>query len=327
MVNNVLLIGFGSMGKRRARLLAQIDGNINITVVDSNEDRRKQAVEQGFDICDNLDKAIDKGGFDAALICAAPLSHPVITEKLLLGGISVFSELNLNAEGYPNLQNIANEKGLVWFNSNTMLYRREIKKIAACRKAFGGKVSYSYHIGQYLPDWHPWESYKNFFVGDKRTSGIREIFAIEFAWITDVFGDVEDFVTNKRSMSTLDIAYDDTVFTTLTHKDGTIGVLIVDVVSPKPIRALEIFGEGLHLFWEGSPTTLYEYNSQTKEKQNLKLYESATRLEGYSDNIVEEAYTDELLNFISVLNGKELPAYSYEHNLKVLNLIEEIERR
>ncbi len=327
MPSNFLLIGFGSMGKRRARLLAQIDSSITITVIDSNEERQRQATQLGHTLCTGLDEAVSTGGFDAAFICAAPLSHPDITEKLLNGKISVFSELNLNADRYPELMQLAKDNGVVWFNSNTMLYRREIKKIAQCRKEFGAKVSYSYHIGQYLPDWHPWESYKNFFVGDRRTSGIREIFAIEFAWLTDVFGDVQDIAVNKRRVSDLEIEYDDTVFTMLTHKDGTIGVLIADIVSPKAVRTLEVFGEGLHLFWEGSPTTLFKYDTTTKEKVNLSLYETATRLEGYSDNIVEEAYTEELLNFLAVLSGKEKPAYSYEHNLKVLNLIEEIERR
>ncbi len=322
-----LLIGFGSMGKRRARLLAEIDPNIKISVLDSNEERQKQAIEMGYNLCESIQHAVDLGCFTAALICSAPLSHYQLTKELLQAGISVFSELNLNDEGYPELLQLSIDNDVVWFNSNTMLYRREIKRIIERRRGFAKPVSYSYHIGQYLPDWHPWESYKNFFVGDNRTSGIREIFAIELAWLTTAFGDVESFTVNKRRLSNLEVGYDDTVFTMLTHKDGTVGVLIADVVSPKAVRELEIFGEGLHLFWEGSPTTLFEYDVDKKEKKNLSLYQKATQLKGYSDNIVEEAYTDELLNFIAVLKGEAQAEYSYEHNVKVLKLIEDIERR
>ncbi len=327
MSDNYLLIGFGSMGKRRARLLAEIDATINIIVLDSSEERQKQAAEMGFSLCDNLEQAVATFNFKAALICSSPLSHPELTKKLLKAGISVFSELNLNDDGYPEMNRIAKENNVIWFNSNTMLYRREIRRIIDRRKEFAKPISYNYHIGQYLPDWHPWESYKNFFVGDNRTSGIREIFAIELAWLTSAFGDVKSFTVNKRRLSSLEIGYDDTVVTMLTHEDGTTGVLTADVVSPKAVRELEIFGEGLHLFWEGSPTTLFEYDVEKKEKQNLSLYEKATRLQGYSDNIVEEAYTDELLNFIAVLSFEEDALYSYEHNVKVLKLIEEIERR
>ncbi len=123
MSTNLLLVGFGSMGRRRARLLAEIDPNISITVLDSSEERRQQAAEMGFTLCDSLDDAVNSKIFDAGIICSAPLSHPSITKKLLQGGISVFSELNLTAEGYPEMLELAGATGAVWFNSNTMLYR------------------------------------------------------------------------------------------------------------------------------------------------------------------------------------------------------------
>lgn len=63
----------------------------------------------------------------------------------------------------------AKEKGVLLFLSSTMLYRRETQYIKQQVAAFGKPVHYIYHIGQYLPDWHPWENYKNFFVGNART--------------------------------------------------------------------------------------------------------------------------------------------------------------
>ncbi|MCO7111156.1 hypothetical protein NIA69_21115 [Gemmiger formicilis] len=41
-----------------------------------------------------------------------------------------------------------------------MLYRRETQYIKQQVAEFGKPVHYIYHIGQYLPDWHPWENYK-----------------------------------------------------------------------------------------------------------------------------------------------------------------------
>ncbi len=324
--NKFLLVGFGSMGKRRARLLKEIDDNITLIVVDSNEERRTQAIEMGYCAFASIDDA-PVGDVCGALVCSAPLSHPEITKKLLSLNLHVFNELNLTDESYHELQSLAQQNKLCWFNSNTMLYRKEINKIIQRRKDFKKPVSYNYHIGQYLPDWHPWESYKNFFVGDKRTSGIREILAIELAWLTSCFGKAECVSVNRRMLSSLEIGYDDTVITVLSHEDGTLGVLVADVVSPKPVREFELFGEGLHLFWEGSPSTLFEYNTEKKEKVNLSLYENATQLSGYSDNIVEDAYKDELLDFLSAIKESTCPRYEFEHNIEVLRLIEEIERR
>ena len=52
--------------------------------------------------------------------------------------------------------------------SSTLQYRKEIQFIKEEVKKVSGKVNYIYHVGQYLPDWHPWENYKDFFVGDAR---------------------------------------------------------------------------------------------------------------------------------------------------------------
>lgn len=45
----------------------------------------------------------------------------------------------------------------------------------------------------------------------------------------------------------------------------------------------------------------------------------------YSDNIVENAYVDELANFLGVLAGAEQPRYSFEQDKETIRLIEAIE--
>ena len=45
----------------------------------------------------------------------------------------------------------------------------------------------------------------------------------------------------------------------------------------------------------------------------------------YSDNIVENAYVDELTNFFGVLKGEESPKWSFEKDLKAIALMDQIE--
>ena len=186
-------------------------------------------------------------------------------------------------------------------------------------------MNYIYHIGQYLPDWHPWENYKNFFVGDARTGGVREIFGIDLPWLLDAFGPVKSLHAEKDKLSELEIAYPDSVFVTLRHENGTKGMLAVDVVSPKAVRNFECFGEGLHLFWEGNPRSLFDFDHASGEKRAVNTYASVEQDPRYSDNIVENAYVDELQNFLGVLAGKEEALYSFEKDLETIRLIEAIE--
>ena len=321
----LLIVGLGSMGKRRARLAKGMDASIEISGVDTTESRRTEAEGLGITAYASIGEAVAAEKFDAALVCTAPITHAGIISELLDAGLPVFTELNLVSDGYEENMKKAKEKSLPLFLSSTMLYRGETQYIKQQVEAFDKPVNYIYHIGQYLPDWHPWENYKNFFVGDKRTGGVREIFGIDLPWLLDTFGPVKSLQVEKDKISQLEVDYPDSYFVTLRHENGVKGMLAVDVVSPKAVRNFECFGEGLHLFWEGNPKSLYTFDHDKGEKLPVNTYESFEHDSRYSDNIVENAYVDELANFFAVLKGTEQPRYSFEKDLETIRLIEAIE--
>ena len=141
----------------------------------------------------------------------------------------------------------------------------------------------------------------------------------------ETFGKIKEIYSTADKMTDLEIDFPDRFFVTITHENGTKGILAIDVVSPKAVRNLEVFGEGMHLFWEGNPKTLYDFNVETKEKEFINTYESFEHDSRYSDNIVENAYVDEMQNFIGVIKGLEQPKYSYEKDLYTIKIMDEIE--
>ncbi len=326
----LLIVGLGSMGKRRARLsrgmFASRGQDLTIAGVDSAPARREEALS--LKLVDtayaSIQEAVDSAAPEAALVCTSPLSHAAIISELLDAGLPVFTELNLVRDGYEENMAKAREKGLLLFLSSTMLYRRETQYIKSQVAEFGRPVHYIYHIGQYLPDWHPWENYKNFFVGNARTGGVREIFGIDLPWLLDAFGPVAHLTVQTDTISQLGLPYPDCATLLLRHENGNQGVLAADVVSPKAVRSFECFGDGLHLFWEGNPKALYRFADG--EKQPVNTYESFTHDARYSDNIVENAYVDELDNFFAALAGQQQPRWSFEKDLAAIDLMDAVER-
>lgn len=320
----LLIIGLGSMGKRRARLCRGIDAAIRIVGVDTAESRRAEATGLGLvqAAYPTLAEALAETP-DAALVCTAPLSHAALIGALLDAGLPVFTELNLVADGYAENIAKAREKNVPLFLSSTMLYRRETQFLKRQAAGFGKPVHYVYHIGQYLPDWHPWENYKNFFVGQPRTGGVREILGIDLPWLLDAFGPVADLTVQTDTISDLGLPYPDCATLLLRHENGVRGVLMADVVSPKAVRSFECFGDGLHLFWEGNPKALYRF--QNGEKQFVDTYGQFEHDSRYSDNIVENAYVDELLNFFAVLRGEEQPRWSFEKDLAAIKIMDAVQ--
>lgn len=322
----ILVVGLGSMGKRRIRLLQRFNGIELVVGVDGRKDRREEAINQyGIDAYDSIEKALEKyKDIDSAFVCTSPLSHSKIINGFLNKGLNVFTEINLVEDGYDENIRLAKEKNVTLFLSSTFYYREEIQYIRDKIRE-RNKLNYIYHIGQYLPDWHPWENYKDFFVGDKRTNGCREIMAIELPWLTGTFGDVKNFNVLSDNITGLSIPYRDNYMIQFEHENGNKGTLIVDIVSPKAVRNLEVYGENTYYSWNGFPTTLEEFIPDTRKVDKVILHEDAEHIDGYGSFITENAYQNEIREFLDVVEGKRKPLYGFEQDLKVLRLIDKIE--
>ena len=325
MSRKVIIIGLGSLGKRRIRLMKQIDEKLVIFGVDSREDRRKEA-EELYDIKSYADmKDALTQDYDCAFICTSPLSHANLITLCLENNLHVFTEINLVTDRYEENIKLAEEKGKLLFISSTFLYRDEIKFIQKEVRESKSLLSYTYHIGQYLPDWHPWEKYTEYFIGDSRTNGCREIMAIDFPWIYKTFGKVVDIQVKKNKKTKLKTTYNDSYLLLLEHENGIQGTIMVDVVSRKAVRNLEIYGEDLYITWDGSVTGLKKYNIETKTEVIIELYEIVDKQEGYASFVVENAYRNEITSFFDKIETPKDVVYGFEEDKYVLNLIDEIE--
>ncbi|MEG1884299.1 MAG: Gfo/Idh/MocA family oxidoreductase [Clostridia bacterium] len=321
-----IVVGLGSMGQRRIRLLQKLYPEMSICGVDTQPERRDGAASKwAITVYPDIGYAVDIEKPDAALICTSPLSHAPLIRDCLKKNLHVFTELNLVTDGYLENMDLAEKNGKVLFLSSTFQYRDEPMYMSQQARAQSKKLSYRYHVGQYLPDWHPWENYTNYFVGDVRTSGCRELLAIELPWLIQAFGEIESFCVSKRKLTTLKTTYDDCIHLLLNHKNGNVGSLCVDVVSRKAKREFEVIGEELYITWEGTPDSLKLYDVEKKMEHVVNLTPNIDRQDGYASFVVENAYASELKCFFDVVNGNAILKYGFAEDLKILQLIDRIE--
>ena len=57
----------------------------------------------------------------------------------------------------------------------------------------------------------------------------------------------------------------------------------------------------------------------------MDTYGDFTHDPRYSDNIVENAYVDELANFFAVLQGQETPRWSFEQDRAAIALMDQVQ--
>ena len=369
----IVVIGLGSMGKRRIRLIKELYPEYEIIGVDGREDRRNEASElfgiSCFESVEELARPDDSektGKIEptCAFVCTSPLSHAAIISACLQKGWNVFTEINLVSDGYDENLALAKQKNLTLFLSSTFLYRDETRYIKSAVAASPNKKwNYIYHIGQYLPDWHPWESYKDFFIGDRRTNGCREVMAIEMPWLTAAFGEIEKVTSLSDKITDLQIDFEDNYMLTIQHENGNKGVLIVDVVSPVAVRKFEAYTEKSYISWDGTPDSIQEFgacrkttdseqiaDAKTEEPAGMQeseskaemdagmqeseskdwtlhpviLSEKAQHQDGYRAFIIENAYKNEIREFFDVIQNGKKPIYGFEQDKKILELVDSV---
>ena len=109
-METLLVIGLGSMGKRRARLLKRARPQAALCGVDLSPARREEAEALGIRAYESLEAALAAKAPRAAFVCTAPVTHAAIIARLLQAGVPVFTELNLVDDGYDELTAAARER-------------------------------------------------------------------------------------------------------------------------------------------------------------------------------------------------------------------------
>lgn len=322
----IIVIGLGSMGKRRIRLLSEHE-DIKILGIDKQNKRCLEVLEKFNVRCfNNIHEACEVENIEAALICTSPLSHARIIKECLSHNLHVFTEINLVSDSYDENICLAREKDKILFLSSTFLYRKETQTIIQKVHEAKCPLNYIYHVGQYLPDWHPWESYNNYFISNPRTNGCREIMAIDLPWLVTAFGNIKDMQVMKSKNTGLNIQYNDNYLIMFEHESGTKGVFAVDIVSRKPYRHIDIYGEQFQLSWNGTADSLNLFDIENKQNVNISFTDASEHIDGYAAFITENPYREEINSYLKQIADKNyIPAWNFEKDKLVLNIIDKIE--
>jgi len=316
-----LIIGLGSMGKRRIRCLQRL-GQMDIVGFDPREDRRQEAVDKyGITSEGDMEKAI-KAEFDAWIISTPPDTHLDYGFMAIENGIPFFTEANVSDPRGSSMAALVRDTGILGAPSSTMRYYFGPKKIKALlsKNVIGKPLLFTYHTGQYLPDWHPWESYKDFYVSKRETGACREIVPFELSWLAEVFGKVTTLSALKDKVSDLDCDIDDVYQLLLRFENGLSGHLLVDVVSRPAVRVFRIAGSLGTIEWDhtANQVRLWTMGAEPNAYE-LETFDlgAGTVEAGYIH--AEEPYVEEMADFIAAVNGERAWPYSFEDDEAVLD--------
>lgn len=319
-----LIIGLGSMGKRRIRNLQTLEIH-EITGVELKEENRKEAEgKYGIKTADDVSK-VNLSEIDAIIVSTPPDKHNEWIDFAIQNKKPVFVEASVILDGLAELSEKAKSAGVLVAPSCTLRFHPAIRTIKDIVKSgkYGRVTNFSYHLGQYLPDWHPWEKVSDVYFGKKETSGSREMVAFELTWLADIVGFPKKVAGFYGKTMDLGADIDDTYVISLAF-DRAFGNLTIDVIARYAIRTLVLNMEQAQILWRWDDKAIKLYDADAKKWREIPLPEGRAA-EGYNPNIIEEMYVDEIKAFIEAAQSKAPFPNTLDDDIKVLRILNQVE--
>ena len=320
-----LQVGLGSMGKRRLRCLKRL-GYSDIVGFDMREDRRKEAeIKYGIKTISTL-KEIDFGKIDTMIISTPPDKHDEYIEFAIKIKKPAFVEASVVIGKLEELERKAKKEKVIIIPSCTLKYHPAIKEIIDIVKSgyYGKVTNFTYHCGQYLPDWHPYENIKSFYVSKRETSAAREMVPFELTWLVELVGFPKRISGFKGKAIDLGVDIDDTYVIAMEFEKKAYGVLNVDVVSRFATRNLILNLEHAQILWRWDENVVKVYDARNNRWIHY-FYSQGQAEEGYNKNIAEDMYVNELNAFIQTITGKTKFPNSLKEDIEILKCLEKVE--
>jgi predicted dehydrogenase len=169
------------------------------------------------------------------------------------------------------------------------------------RSVIGDILSIHYHTGQYLPDWHPWETIDDYYVSKRDTGGGREIVPFELTWMNAFWGNPDVLSCKRGKLSDFNADIDDFYHAVLMYPKDIVCTLTVDVISrPKCVRELRLIGSTGILEWSNDRQEIRYCTVEHPEWISESL--EVGHIEPMYINS-ETPYIEELKTFIQAVNS------------------------
>lgn len=320
----ILVVGLGSMGRRRVRNLRHLGGH-ELSGVEPNAERRATVTDElGISTWASFEEGLAWKP-DAVVISTPPDRHTEYAVAAARAGIHFFTEASVVRTGMDELVDVVREGAIVAAPSCTLRFHPAVHLIRQRLEqgTIGRALAFTHHVGQYLADWHPWEDYRNFYGARRETGAAREMVGFELNWLTYLFGRIVSVGCLAGKLSGLDTEIDDLYGTLLEFDSGVRGSMVIDVLSRPAVRQARILGEEGTLIWDWQARSVREWRSDDPE---WREFPDPLPIEGPGGAwVAENMYIDEMDAFVGAIDGGPAFPFSVEDDFELLGVVLELE--
>lgn len=319
MINRVLIVGYGSIGKRHLRLARELLPDADIRVL--RHQPASEVPELSNGLFSNLEDAIAFAPQIAVIANPAPYHVPA-AQVLAEIGVHLLIEKPISnaSDGIIQLLQTSKNKGAVLLAGYNLRFLPSIQHFRELlgEGGIGKLLSVRCEIGQYLPSWRPGVDYRQG-VSARRELGGGVLLELshEIDYMRWIFGEVDWVKATLSHQSGLELDVEDTAhmiigFLPLGESSQLIGTVNLDFIRHDTTRLCTAIGENGSLRWDGLTGQVMAYMAGEKEWRELFRYQHHR----------DDSYQAEWQNFIACVTENRTPLITGEDGLKVLEIIE-----
>lgn len=312
-MNKILIIGFGSIGKRHFNNISS-NFNAEFIILTKRKDLKKLQ-KSGIIITNSLNEALSHKP-NIAFVTNETSLHVKTATKLASNGIHLFLEkpLSNSMNGVKKLKSIVHKKKLISQMGCNFRFHPCIMQIKKCltKNELGKIISVQVESSSYLPDWHPYEDYRyGYAARDDLGGGIALTCIHEMDFLYWFFGDVKKIFSVTGKYSDLKVKSDDLSAMIMLFKNNVVGELHLDYFQRPDFKSCKIKGTKSTLYWNSTSNEIKLFS------QKNKSWKVIYKLNNYDKN---EMYVNELKHFFKSIKNNTKTINDIGQGIKTLQI-------
>ena len=319
---NIIVIGCGSIGKRHIGNLVSSLDHSQIHAVDLRKDRLDEVQDKfrlpATNVHDSVESALEVCNFDGAVIATPTSFHHLDIIKMANHGANLMIEkpLSVDLDSIDEIKKalkICNKFSFVAYCFRFDPVANKFKQLLD-ENYLGTPLYARGEMSTYLPDWHPSEDYRDFYMSKKELGGGT---LLDQSHIYDMsiwfLGEISSLFGISKKHSNLEIDTDDFGEFIFNSKSGVDISIHIDLFTKKAREFYQVTCEEGTLHWDIISRKIY---AKYPNKKSVLL------AEGKDYN---QMYINEIQYFIEqIRNNGTLNGPSFEDGFKVMQVIEAI---
>ena len=315
----VLFVGLGGMGQRHLRLLKEMHPEAEIAAVrtcgrifqigdDLKVDENVNLEEKYSISCFSSIQEAASFKPDFAIVANPTSLHVPTAQELVNQNIPVLlekpiSDLNSGLDAMVTTSKSKNIPVMVGYMMRFHPCAIKLKKYVD-ENILGRIYNIIVNVNSFMPAWHHYEGYNEFYAGRKDLGGgvvLTEIHEIDL--LHALFGMPKKLAAFGGTLSDLDLDVEDTVSILMKfeNKGYTYNATVnMCFVQRTPLRELRILGETGSIFWDiaGNSIELFDYVNDNFQKNTFDSFDR------------NDMFRDQLTHFIECIETGKVPVSS-----------------